>query len=356
MKNKIITIFIILICLLSIQSFVHAEEGNSDLTWTDCSNATVEIKDYFYLFPNIYISNININNDHEYFYCITNQNTKPITNFENISIDDITDTFSYMHIQASTSLFYTDSIAQYLELNQDLYLWVLESNKDFKYNYIIEGKKLDRPEYPKNSDAFHTTYLANNRVNILFNMPWDTYNTQRKINIKIGKIEDISILNKFKNSENDAFQKLLEYSKTANSIYNNKLTSTKTVNTYDRGYSSDTALIDLNLLQDKAYYFLYAQLDDENGKYYPFEAITIGQADIINDLVWMINFKDISYGNLGDINPIHQTTTPSTTDTTLAKKSIPFAGSKILIIVAIIILILLSIIGQLKYKKYKDIK
>lgn len=359
MKNKIITIFIILICLLSIQSFVHAEEGNSDLTWTDCSNATVEIKDYFDSFPKIYISNINLNNNSSYYYCITAQNTKPITDFENVSMDDIYDTFTYMNYELS--YFHTNSISKYLELNQDLYFWLIEIHpqSSIKYNYIIEGKKLDRNELPTDYHMFDTPLISYNSSQIFFNTPWDIDNTQRKINLKIGKIEDISILNKLKNKENDAFQKLLEYSKTSNTIYNNQLSSTKSENMYYRGYFSNTStLLDSNLLQNKAYYFLYAQLDDENGKYYPVEAITFGQVSMHDDGSWYIFFDDaqISWDNLGDINPIHQTTTPSTTDTTLAKKSIPFAGSKILIIVAIIILILLSIIGQLKYKKYKDIK
>lgn len=214
MKTKLISIFVILLSFLSIQSFVYAEEGTStDSTWTDFSKAEYKIS-YRTRNAELSVSNVTpiIGQGHSYYYLITASNTKPSFDFND-----------FAHNLSFTS---TNDVTSYLELNQDLYLWVVETNSSNEHNFVVEGKKLDRPEYPKYSDIFSSILLSSDedRSNISFYVPWASDHT-RKINLKIGKIEDVSILNKIKNKENDAFQKLLEYSKISNTIYNNQLTS-----------------------------------------------------------------------------------------------------------------------------------
>src|SRR5699024_5469195 len=122
--------------------------------------------------------------------------------------------------------------------------------------------------YPKYANVFTATFFSNDTTQIVFSVPWG-YNT-RKINLRIGKITDNSILNKIKNNNITGFEELLEYGKTQTAIYDNQLTSTKPTNSYfDNGYNNneDAPIIDLKL-ENEAYYYVYAELDDENGKYY----------------------------------------------------------------------------------------
>ena len=278
MKNKLVSIFVIVISLLCIHSVAYAveDDGSSNLTWTDFSKAKFEVTKKVYT-VDLSISNVTLDIGNTYYYVITAKNTKPSINFDS---DDInSDTVQTL----SSSL--TEDITSYVELNQDLYLWIIERQYDkvFKYKYLVEGKKLERPKYPIYSDVFFATFIANKDTKITFNVPWSD-NHSRTINLKIGKLDDVTILNKMKNKENDAFQKLLEYSKKADTIYNQQLTSTKAYTThYDHGYasSSNATSLDLrNLIQDGSFYFMYAQLDDENGKYYPVEGITYAEAKI----------------------------------------------------------------------------
>ena len=67
---------------------------------------------------------------------------------------------------------------------------------------------------------------------------------------------------------------LLSYAKKNSSVYSQTLTTTSPAY-----YKSDNVLFDgYNLLENKAYYYIYVQFDDENGKYCPIEGVTLGQA------------------------------------------------------------------------------
>ncbi len=361
MKSKLISIFVILISLLCIQSFVYAadDDSSSNVTWTDFSKAQYKIESdnrSCYLS----VSNVTKNSESTYRYFITSTNTKPSTNLENI-FDDINKTTTLSTVSE------LNSITSYVELNQDLYLWIIERqyDKEWKYNYVVEGKKLERPKYPTYSDVFFATYISHDETSINFNVPWGDHS--RKINLKIGKIDDTTILNKIKNKEDDAFQKLLEYSKKSNAIYNKQLISTDTGTYYDDGYhasSNNGTILDLsNLIQDGSFYFMYAQLDDENGKYYPVEGITYAKAKISEDDWSLVFLSSLDSWNIPE-NPT-TTTKPSTTtptasskkDTTVAKTSIPFAGNKVFILIIVVTtLVILAIVGKVQYNKYKDIK
>lgn len=364
MKTKLIVIFVILLSFFSIQSFVYAEEGTStDSTWTDFSKAKYEIQRNKISSATLSISNITQNTSHLYYYSITASTTKP-----SIDLGNSDNQLKY----SSENKAFIKEISSYVELNQDLYLWVVEKDGSNSH-YVVEGKKLDRPKYPKYSDVFFATLLSNSGTQILFNVPWSE-KTVRKINVKIGEISDSSILNKIKNNESDAFENLLKFSKTATTIYNKTLTSNRdTFFGQPGGYNVDRdepGIIDLSSsVIDAKYYFLYAELDDENGKYYPVEGITLAKSSRnefsnISNINWTLFFlgsDSFSWDLFEDIRPTNPTTTkpsttPSPTDTTTSKKSIPFAGNKTFIITSIVVLMLFAIIGELQYKKYKGIK
>lgn len=365
MKSKLISIFVILISLLCVHSFVYATEddGSSNVTWTDFSKAEYKVEkttSAVYLS----VSNVTKNSESFYSYFITATNTKPST--------DLKDTFDNGEALSFTTP-ELNNITSYVELNQDLYLWIIErqydsDSKNYKYNYIVKGKKLERPKYPTYSDVFSATFISRNETQIVFNVPWGDHT--RKINLKIGKIDDVTILNKIANKENDAFQKLLEYSKKSNGIYNKQVISTKskTSDSYNSGYvansTSDGTLIDLSkLLQDGSFYFMYAKLDDENGKYYPVEGITYAEGKLSENYWSLLFLSSLDSWNIPQ-NPSTTTkpttTTPTSTtkkDTTVAKTSIPFAGNKALIFAIVVTtLVGLAIIGKVQYNKYKDIK
>ena len=87
-----------------------------------------------------------------------------------------------------------------------------------------------------------------------------SYENARKINVKIGKVTDKSILRAIKNGETDCLQKLLDYAKNADSIYTGTVPLGR----------AESITNKLNLVNDE-YYYVYMVLDDENGKYFPVE-------------------------------------------------------------------------------------
>lgn len=359
MKNKLIAIFVILLSLLCVQSFVYAEEGTStNSTWTDFSKANYEIQRNTPSSATLSIANVTQNTSHLYYYSITASTTKP-------SID-LGNSDNQLKYSSENKAFIKD-ITSYVELNQDLYLWVIEKDGSNSH-YVVEGKKLDRPEDAKYSDIFFATMITNTDTQILFNVPWFE-KTVRKINVRIGEISDSSILNEIKNNESNGFESLLKFSKTANTIYSKTLTSNNNIlfgsaGGYNVGIN-EPGKIDLSSsLIDGKYYFLYAQLDDENGKYYPVEGVTIAKAykSTLIGSTWSLFFlgsDKFSWDLIEDIRPSNPTTTPSSTqsptDTTTSKKSIPFAGNKT-VIIAIVVLTILAILGNIQYRRYKDIK
>src|SRR5699024_6453451 len=104
--------------------------------------------------------------------------------------------------------------------------------------------------------------------------PSETEN--RKFKIKIGLVTDKSLLQKIQKGDYSGITELLEYAKNNKAIYTADLTTTSA-----NYFKSEQALFDgIKLLQDDAYYFIYVEFDDENGKYYPIEGVTLGQAYI----------------------------------------------------------------------------
>ncbi len=65
---------------------------------------------------------------------------------------------------------------------------------------------------------------------------------------------------------------------------------------------SESVLNKMNLIDD-AYYFVYVELDDENGKYYPMEDVNLYQAQINGDSHSNMLYHYLDSGfvwNLGD--------------------------------------------------------
>ena len=147
---------------------------------------------------------------------------------------------------------------------------------------------------------------------------------------------------------------MLNYSKTAETIYSNTLTANE-YNGYETNLG-DGALtgFDYRKLEDGAYYFLYIELDDEGGKYIPAETVTFAQASTYFDFSgdWFLFFygsADFKWANI-DLDEQRDD------DTTVAPTVIPATGEKAVIgIIALLLIITVATHFKLK-NKYNGIK
>lgn len=313
---------------------------------------------------------------YNYYFMITPNSTKPelVTKHGQLDQDTMKGKFGNLSVNTKENYIYTRKLSEYSELNQKLYLWVIQETKlgntyyntdgsytNYSTKFVVEAKELKRTTLPqlnlilqKFSIGHWTSSTSNETGNytyINFNFPSSTEN--RKFTLKIGKITNTAILNKIKNNDYSGITELLTYAKNNNSIYSKELTTTSTAY-----FRSDEALFDGNkLLENKAYYYIYVQFDDENGKYYPIEGITLGQAWLSTSSsswdLWAYTSSDFKWDNL------NSTYTPSdnkTEDSTVASGSLPKAGKNIIMLSCLISVAIIGVVTYKKYNTYKDIK
>ena len=290
----------------------------------------------------------------------------------------------YFIVNAKENYIYTSELSKYAELNQDLYLWVIEQTPleqgyidedghsvNVATKFVVEAEKLNRASLPPLNLILQSFYIGswtNSSSNdtekftfINFNFPSVVEN--RKFTLKIGKVTDNTILTKIKNNDYTGITDLLSYAKSNKGVYTKELTTTRIAY-----YKSNDALFEgRSLLEHKAYYFIYVEFDDENGKYYPIEGVTLGQAYIssISD-VWNLNAytsSNFKWDNLTttytqkDSKTEEPTTTKETDDTTIKQQKLPQTGTDVVAIATIMIVISgIGIVFYRKYKSYKDIK
>lgn len=342
--------------------------------FTDFSNAKYETTLEYYS-ENLKISGVTLKDDSNngYYFIITSNNTKPELKTDRGSVDQdaMGQKVKYLNVNAKENYLYTRDISSYSELNQDLYLWVIQDVKlqDYYYDsvgkyishsskYVVEGKKITRATLPplnlilqtfnigswkdttkEQGETESTTYMN-------FNFPSATEN--RKFTIKIGKVTDKSILSKIQKNDYSGIQELLTYAKKNSSVFSKQLTTTSIAN-----YRYKEALFDgRKLLEDKQYYYIYVEFDDENGKYYPIEGVTLGQAwfstSSSNWDLWAYTKSEFKWDDLSST----YTPTDEETDNTTATGKLPQTGASIVIYVAITLVIVAGVIFAIKYKKY----
>ena len=243
-----------------------------------------------------------------------------------------------------------DNLFPYVEKNGDIYAWILECNKDEQIGEFAKVK-IDRVKQHKTGSRIKGYFLQNN--SIFLYEPYDS-NNKRNVKIKVGNIADKNILNSIKNGESNCLDKLLEYSKTASSIYNGIL---------PLGESSE--IVSKMKLNEYSYYYVYFELDDENGKYYPVEDTSLymaypnGHGNIY--LAYYLDDK-FKWNIENNQNQPESSPTPEASnnnkakDDTTAKRDILKAGTKNIIISALLFVFVVGIILAIKNAKYKDIK
>ena len=346
--------------------------------FTDFSNAKYETE-LNWTTENLQIKGITPNSDNNtsYYYIITSNNTKPnIIKTTNGSIDTekMKNTIENFSINTDENYIYTRNISKYAELNQDMYIWIIQESRlednyyDENGNYVkyatrfvTDGKKITRAELPKLNLILQTFNIGywnsttsneeNNYTYINFNFPTEVEN--RKFLLKIGRITDNSILSKIQKNDYTGITELLNYAKSHDSIYLQQLTTTS-----EAYFRSDTSLFDGNkLLQNKGYYYIYVEFDDENGKYYPIEGVTLGQAWLSSSSdswdLWAYTSDDFQWDNLSSTT---QETPKKTEDDTVAKDIIPQTGVTYVALFSLVGITLLGVFFYKKYNKYKDIK
>ena len=296
---------------------------NDGIVWTDPSNIKFTVTEDFYL------KVTGLKEDGKYYGFISNGKIAPT----------VPDTGWIENENLPVTNKPGFSISKYLEKSGDIYVWIYETqivNNVRQNKCIIEAQKIERPALKKIGTRMKCYFLNEETSTHLFEAY--NYENARKINVKIGKVTDKSILRAIKNGETDCLQKLLDYAKNADSIYTGAVPLGR----------SESITNKLNLVNDE-YYYVYMVLDDENGKYFPVEDVSLYQAltyekdgktsknlfDYLND-----NFK----WNLGNDD--------TTIDNTTATGKLPQTGASIVIYVAITLVIVAGVIFAIKYKKY----
>ena len=212
-----------------------------------------------------------------YALIVKPNNSKP--DIENSELLDL----SYDDSKKMFKVINSEKLTKYVELNQDLYMSIVEDQGSNKKVIVAYGKKVERYAESKYSDVFHATFVANSATQIVTNFTHAKDNN-RKMQVKIGKITDQSILQKIKNKDSSGFVNLLNFAKTNSGIYNKTLNADRDDSyaiEYNAGESSSAGvktgneIINLKNIEDKTYYYLYVKTDDENGKYISNEAVTL---------------------------------------------------------------------------------
>lgn len=317
----------------------------TDGDWTDFSKAKFELKKEGISGALIEISGVTPKENSSYYLSITSDSSKPNVN-GNVSDERIS--LSYDEDSKTFKTIETARVAKYVELNQDLYVSIVEGQNGLTDNVVTYGNKLTRFSEAKYSDAFYATFMTYDADQLVTNFTHNEDNN-RKIQIKVGKITDTNILQKIKNKDTSGFSSLMTYAKSNAGIYNQTLNADSN-DSYaieyhaDSGEANGNDVISLKGLEDKQYYYLYIKTMDENGKYISNEAVTLAQSSVYDTGGWYMFF----YGS-SDFKWSEWETTGE--DGTIAPSKLPYAGKEIAIFSGVIIVVLAG--GIIAYKKYK---
>lgn len=315
-----------------------------DIEWTDFSNAEFKLEKEGTSGAKVTITGVEDQENSTYYLVIRdNANKMDVSSFDT---DDI-NSYSKLIYDTSDNCFYTkDSyIAGQVELNQELYATVLESNGAAagETQVVCYGVKLTRYSEPTYNQAFYATHIVSGFTQIVTNFTHADYN-DRKMEIKIGKITDMSILNKIKNEDVSGFSDLLKYAKSDSGIYD------KTVDLVEEyGEMTYNTPFDLNL-SNNSYYYLYVKPDEENGKYYPVEGISFALEWTNDDGVWGLFFYgDESFSWTDEVSATSSTSEDNTTLTT----TLPQTGQTIAMAILGVVIIASGIVFIVKSRKYR---
>lgn len=334
------------------------EDNQDDIKWTDFTNAKVKLvrEDYdrgYYIVVNNMEKLEHGTVDSRIYDIYVSTDISDVPQLDDVSLASnewtTVNSLSSIMYDKNNEIAIPISAKEYELSSEYLYVWVRERQRidgEWKFKMQLSAIKVNRLSQPPLGTRVNASFLDDATNISLYGFYSNA--SKGKVNYKIGMITDKSILRSIKNGEANCFQKLMEYAKNANNSSTGSLTIGR----------SASILQKLNLV-DGAYYFVYTELDTQNGKYYSLEDVNLYQANNfystagthINSL---LNYLDDDFvWNLSD----EQTPTPSTPkepeDDTVSTEKIPNTGKTIITAIAIISSIG---IGIVTYKKYRNLK
>lgn len=318
------------------------EEGEKpeELIWTDKSKVkfTVDSKESGY---NLKITGLKENG--RYYVYISNT-TKPVVKKDTTGKPTEA---TYSDINTKDNRL---SISKFFALNGNVYFTLVEtqydvSNNIWKTEEIISGETVKRPDYAKIGTRMQCFFLNDYTSTFVKDPMFSSTSEGKNIKIKIGTVEDKEILKAIKNKESDSLSKLLAYAKDSKSIYTGKIT-----------VGESKALAPSLGLKDRAYYYVYMELDNEDGTYYSLEDVSLYQAivgpkvgsylcDYLNDnFKWNIDSEEQKPGD--------KVEDPKKDDTVIPDKKLPQTGVNLIGLGIGSIVLVIGIVFAVKSKKY----
>lgn len=347
----------------NVKDFKNSTSINiNEPVWTELDDIDYSIDETTYV---INVPEIQGIKDHTYHFFATFDDEKisiqqdengKITNSFNSSDDSIYGLFDFESI---------------LEKSGDIYISIVEEQQDYSKSektyinkIILENKKIERPEQNALTKRIYAIYLNNTQEdNKIF--VTEPHSNERKLNVYVGKVTDVSILSSIKNKESDGMSKLLNYAKN-NINESKKYILTEQNDTIGTFYSNELIK---NVAYDIGdYYYMYFVLDNENGKYISVEDIGLFYANSHDNEIYLstqddsrFEWKDfdVNDANNNQDNTQQDTQKPNdtnnTNDETVAKEPIPHTGLGIGLLLFISIVLVLVITMYKKVNYYKGI-
>jgi hypothetical protein len=297
--------------------------------------------------PKIKISGLENVKDNKYVIYISGEK-KQVTNEDLKNFQS--NNKEIVKIENDEYKWYSDKLIELLEKGQDIYMSIVTLKKDKSSEIedivIDQYKMAEYPYYFKDYRAFQYSNINNSFYQIITNFVSNNKNA-RKAKIKIGKITDDTILNKYKQNPIPTTDELISFAKKDSGIFNNVLSEDDTF--YNMSFEKRTQLFDgINKLERGKYYYIYLSTDDEDGKYKHQEAITIAQA---NNMIEKLNIWDLFlYGD----EKFKWSEETITNDNTTAKGRLPQTGESYLSYISVTGIF--ATLGILTYKIYRKNK
>lgn len=224
----------------------------------------------------------------------------------------------------------------------EVYITICQVNSETgAVKTVVSSKKVERPT-PLPLSQRITGYFFDDETSTFC---WEIGGDQvRKLNYKIGSITDEGILRRIKNGESSAMNDLLAYAKSSKALLTGSVVLGK-----------DSTIVDKIEIKHKAYYYVYFQLDDENGTYYPIEDVSLYQGLVsssVGENLFSYTDKNFSW-DLSEENKKPNTNANTTQDGTTAPGTIPQTGETIAFLLAASIV---AIVGIIAYKRNKNLQ
>ncbi len=328
-------------------------------TIAKAANITYKTEYYSSINTAIYVNGLenNLEDGYDYYIYVTQDNTT--------TTDTIFNKATFAQLD---SLFY-DSISNQFYIKVSTNTGIFEKAGDY-YAYIVKGKvaqgstftlidgptKLERPNLLPNGERIEMHFNKNGASYYISQYDYYTkmFGTDRKINFHLGKIEDTTILTKLTNKTSDAYDALYNYAKNnTNYLYSGNFDTTSTATLNYNIWQDYTGI------KDGEYYFVYYELDTENGKYIQLDDVQVytGKNGLPDEFV---AYNPSTGGTQTPGTQQNPSTNNSGTsnnkqDSTTAKGILPYTGLSIGIITMIILVAIGGTYTFIRYNRLKGI-